>query len=132
MQSLIQIPPVSTKALWAGRIISTVPILLMLFGAVVKLVRTPSVIQGFAQYGYADHLIVPVGIIELVSTIVYLIPRTSVLGAILLTAVMGGAVTTNIRVGNPAFVMPIILGLFIWGGLYFRDQRLRDLLPLRT
>ena len=120
-------PAASRKRLWAGRIISILPSLLMLFGSVPKLAKAPSVVQGFAQYGFSDRLIVPVGIIELACTILYLIPRTAVLGAILITGVLGGAIATNVRVGNPVYIVPLVLGILFWLGLYLRDDSLRNL-----
>ena len=122
---------VSNKMLWTGRIVSFVPALLILFGAIVKLMKIPAVVQGFAQHGYPEHLVVVVGIIELACTIIYLIPQTSVLGAILMTALMGGATDANVRVGDPTYVVTVFLGVLIWGGLYLRDPRLRVLIPVR-
>jgi hypothetical protein len=72
-----------------------------------------------------------VGIIELSCVIVYLIPRTAVLGAILMTALFGGATVTNLRVGNPLYIVPVVLGILAWAGLFFRDERVRALIPLR-
>jgi DoxX-like family len=114
-----------------ARIISFVPALLILFGAIVKLMKTPAVVQGFAPHGYPEHLVVVVGIIELTCTIIYLIPQTSVLDAILMTALMGGATDANLWVGNPTCVVTVVLGVLVWGGLFFRDPRLRALIPLR-
>jgi DoxX-like protein len=89
------------------------------------------VMQGFAQYGYPARSIPVVGILEVACAIVYLIPRTAVLGAILVTGLLGGAIASNVRINNPAFIAPLILGVLVWGGLYLRDQRLRALIPLR-
>jgi DoxX-like protein len=125
MQTATKIAPVSRK-LWAGRIISALPALLMLFGALPKLMKVPGVVQGFAQYGFPQTLIVPVGIIELASAILYLIPQTAVLGAILMTGVLGGAIATNLRLGNPVLVAPAALAILFWLGLYLRDSRVRD------
>lgn len=119
--------PISRKLLWTGRIISILPGLLMLFGGISKLPKPASVLQGFAQYGFPERLIVPVGIVELACAILYLIPRTAVLGAILMTGVLGGAIATNMRVGNPVFVVPFLLGILFRLGLYLRDSSLRDL-----
>jgi len=118
--------PISRKRLWTGRILSFLPALLMLFGGISKLPKPASVLQGFAQYGFPERLIVPVGIIELACAVLYLIPRTAVLGAILMTGVLGGAIATNVRVGNPVFVVPFVLGILFWLGLYLRDSALRD------
>jgi len=126
MQTATKFAPVSRKKLRAGHIISALPALLMLFGALPKLMKVPGVVQGFAQYGFPQTLIVPVGIIELASAILYLIPQTAVLGAILMTGVLGGAIATNLRFGNPVLVVPAALAILFWLGLYLRDSRLRD------
>jgi hypothetical protein len=84
-----------------------------------------------SQHGIPEYLVVLIGIIELICALVYLIPSTAALGAILMTALMGGATFTNLRVGDPSYVMTIILGLMVWAGLYLRDDRLRELVPLR-
>lgn len=88
-------------------------------------------VEGMARAGFAEKLLVPIGILELVCVVVYLIPRTSVLGAILLTGLLGGATVTTLRIGDPTFPMPVILGMMAWGGLYLRDVRLRELIPLQ-
>ncbi len=126
MQTATKIAPAPRKRIWAGRIISALPALLMLFGGILKLAKPPSVLQGFAQYGFPERLVVPVGTIELVSAVLYVIPQTGVLGAILMTGVLGGAVATNLRAGNPVLVVPAVLGILFWLGLYLRDDRLRD------
>jgi hypothetical protein len=118
------------KMLWAGRIMSTVPILMLFLSGVMKLMKPASVIEGFVRLGYPESLALGIGIVELACTVVYAIPRTSVLGAILLTGYLGGATATHVRIGEP-FYMPIILGMLVWGGLFLRDERLRALLPLR-
>jgi hypothetical protein len=123
--------PVSKAALWTGRVMSALPVLLVLFGSVVKLMKTPSVIEGFAHSGLPASLIVPVGIIEMICVVVYVIPQTSVLGAILMTGLLGGAAITGLRIGDPSVPLPLILGMLAWGGLYLRDVRLRALIPLR-
>jgi hypothetical protein len=131
MQSRVQMAAVSKRAMWAGRIISAIPVLMLLFAGSVKLPRLPSVVQGFAQYGYPAHLLPVIGILEIVCAIVYGIPRTAALGAILMTGLLGGAIASNVRMDDPAFIVPLILGVLVWGGLYFRDPRLRALIPLR-
>jgi len=130
MESDTQAVPTSKRILWAGRIISALPVLLLLFSAVIKLVKPPEVVEGFTRLGYAESLALGVGILELVCTIVYMIPRTSILGAILLTGYLGGATATHVRIGEPFFA-PIILGVLVWGGLFLRDEQLRELIPLR-
>jgi DoxX-like family len=131
MQSGVPMAAVSRRSLWAGRIISAIPVLTLLFGGAVKLLKLPSVMQGFAQYGYPANSIPVVGILEVACTVVYLIPRTAVLGAILMTGLLGGAIASNVRINNPAFIAPLILGVLVWGGLYWRDPRLRALIPVR-
>ncbi len=116
MQSGTQTAPASRKRLWAGRIISTLVVLFLLFDAVAKLMRIAPVLQAFARLGYPERLAVPIGILLLACTTVYVIPRTSVLGAILLSAYLGGA----------------IFGVLVWGGLYLREDRLGELVPLRS
>jgi hypothetical protein len=116
--------------LWAGWIISILPALLLLFSAVTKLAKPAFVMEGFAHLGYAAGLAVPIGILELACTIVYLVPRTAVLGAILLTGYLGGATASQVRAGDP-FYAPALLGVLVWLGLYLRDSRLRELAPLR-
>ena len=122
---------ISKTALWTGRVMSALPVLLILLGSIMKLMRHPSVLEGFARAGIPERLILPVGLIELVCVVVYLIPRTSVLGAILMTGLLGGATITTSRVGDPTYPMPVILGMLAWGELYLRDVRLRALIPLR-
>jgi len=130
MQSTTQTVPVSKTMLWVGRIMSALPVLMLLFSGVMKLVKPAPVVQGFAHLGYPESLTLGLGIVELACAVVYVIPRTSVLGAILLTGYLGGATATHLRIGEP-FFMPIILGMLVWGGLYLRDDRLRALIPLR-
>jgi hypothetical protein len=120
----------TNKMLWAGYIMSALPVLMLLFSSVMKLMRPAPVVEGFAHLGYPESVALGLGIVELACVVVYLIPRTSVLGAILLTGYLGGATATHLRIGEP-FFMPIVLGVLVWGGLYLRDDRLRALLPLR-
>jgi len=118
--------------LWTGRVISAIPVLLMIFSAVMKLIKAAPVVQGMPRYGYPESQIVTIGVLELLSCIVYVIPNTAVLGAILMTGYLGGATATNVRIGDPSYVMTVLLGVFVWGGLFFRDARVRALLPLRS
>ena len=131
MASDTQAAPVSKKMLWAGLIISAIPVLMLLFSGVMKLVKPAAVVEGFTQLGYAESVAVGLGILELACTVVYLIPRTAVLGAILLTGYLGGATATHVRVGQPFFI-PVALGVLVWLGLFLRDERVRALLPLRS
>ena len=131
MQSATHTAPVSTKRLWAGRIMSALPVLMLLFSGVMKLVKPASVVEEFARLGYPDSVALGIGILEIVCTVVYVIPRTSMLGAILLTGYLGGATATHVRIGDP-FFFPIVFGVLVWGGLFLRDDRLRALIPLRS
>ena len=122
---------VSKAALWTGRVMSVLPVLLILFGSAMKLMKTPAVVDGFVRAGLPERLIIPVGIIELLCVIVYVIPRTAMLGAILMTGLLGGATLTTVRIGDPTWPLPVVVGMLAWGGLFFSDLRLRDLIPLR-
>ena len=119
------------RMLWAGYVMSALPVLMLLFSAVLKLVKPPSVVEGFTHLGYDESLSLGLGLVELACTLLYLIPRTSVLGSILLTGYLGGATATHLRIGEP-FHMAVLLGVLLWGGLYLRDERLRQLIPMRT
>ena len=133
MQSPTQPAPVSPKAVWAGRILSALAVLFLLFDGVTKIMKAAPVLQASAQLGYPVSLIVSIGAVLLICTGIYAIPRTSVLGAILLTGYLGGAVASQARIGNPLFetLFPIIFGALIWAGIFLREDRLRALIPLR-
>ncbi len=121
--------------LWAGYILSALPAIFLLLDAIGKLFKPQAVITGTVELGYQESVIVPLGILLLVCTIVYLIPQTAVLGAILLTGYLGGTVATHVRIGNPIFthtLFGVYLGIMLWLGLYFRDSRLRELVPFRS
>ncbi len=122
---------ISKKMLWAGRIVSALPVLMLFMSGVMKLLKPAAVVEGFAKLGYAEDLALGLGIVELICTAIYVIPRTSVLGAILLTGYLGGATATHVRVGDP-FYGPVILGVLVWLGLFLRDYRVRALIPLRS
>jgi hypothetical protein len=118
---------------WAGWVMSALPALFLLVDGVMKLIKPEVVVKTTVQLGYPESVILSLGIVLLACTVLYLIPRTSVLGAILLTGYLGGAVATHVRVEDgmfPAF-FPVILGAMLWGGLVLRDGQLRALLPLR-
>ena len=121
---------VSKAALWTGRVISTLPVLMLLMSATMKFMKPPMVMEGFTKMGYPEHLALTLGIVELACTVLYVFPRTAVLGAILLTGYLGGATATHVRIGE-AFHMPVLFGVLVWLGLYLRDPRLRALVPLR-
>src|SRR5262245_39557475 len=126
--------PVSKGALWAGRIMSALPSLFLLVDGAMKLAKPEIVVKTTVELGYAETVILPLGVVLLVCTILYLIPRTAVLGAILLTGYLGGAVATHVRAGQGAFeiLFPVVIGALLWGGLVLRDGRLRALLPVRS
>jgi hypothetical protein len=124
---------VSRKALWASRIVSGIAVLFLLFDAIGKLARPAAVIEGTTQLGWPVSVILPLGIIQVICLIAYLIPRTSILGAILWTGYLGGAIATHVRIGNPLFshiLFPVYVAALLWLGLWLRDRRLRALLPL--
>jgi hypothetical protein len=107
----------------------------MLLDAAIKFAKPAPVAEAFVRTGWPLALSVPLGAILLTSTVLYLIPRTAVLGAILLTGYLGGAVATNLRLEEPLFthtLFPVYFGLAIWGSLWLRDQRIRELVPLRN
>jgi DoxX-like protein len=133
MQTAAQAVPASKATLWAGYIISALAVLFLIFDGVIKVLKLAPAVEATIQLGYPESLIISIGVIELVCLAVYVIPRTSILGAILLTGYLGGAIATNLRAGTPLFnvVFPIIIGALIWGGIYLRDAQLRALVPLR-
>jgi len=119
-------------ARWAGRILTALPILLMVFSAGMKFVGNPQMVDEFVnRFGYPASLAPLLGVVELSCVVLYAIPRTAVLGAILLTGFLGGAVATHVRIGDPSYLIPLGLGVVAWAGLYLREERLRALLPLR-
>ena len=123
-------PPVSKAALWTGRVMSTLPSLMLLFSGAMKFTTSPQMVEGFQHMGVPFSQAVGLGILEIGCTLIYLIPRTSVLGAILLTGYLGGAIQTHVRIGEPVFTH-VILGVFIWGGIFLRDPRIRALIPFK-
>src|SRR5438067_1869084 len=132
-QQNIKTIDVSKAALWIGRIVSGLMILFMIFDGVTKLMKVEPVLKAAAQLGFSVQEIVGIGIVALICTFMYVIPRTSILGAILLTGYMGGATAIQVHAGNPWFetLFPVIFGVFVWAGLFARDQRLRELIPVR-
>lgn len=117
--------------LWTGRVLTALPALLLTFSAVMKLTSQPPVLEGFKHFGFPDGLHLPIGVVEALVVVAYLVPRTAVLGAILITGYLGGAIVTHLRVGEP-FVPPLLVGVLVWGGLFLRDERVRALIPLRA
>ncbi len=126
---------VSQGRLWTGRILSTLPVLFMLMDGVMKLMKPDFVVKATVQLGFPENVIIPLGITVLICTILYAIPQTAVLGAILLTGYLGGAVATHVRGGDPLFshiLAPVYFAVMLWIGLYLREPRLSALVPLRS
>ena len=115
---------------WTGWILTILPAGMLVFSAAMKLMRVPVAVEGFAKMGYPDGVVVPIGVVELLCAVLLVIPRTAVLGAILVAAYLGGAVNTHVRMNEP-FITPIALGVMAWAGLYLRDARIRALVPFR-
>jgi hypothetical protein len=122
------------RSVWVGRVLSALAVLFLGFDTAIKLVQLPVVGETLAQLGYPSDLGLTIGIVELVCLVLYAVPRTAVLGAILLTAVFGGAIASHIRIASPLLthiLFGVYLGLFVWGGLYLRSALLRDLIPVQ-
>ena len=122
------------KTIWIGRVLSALAVLFLLFDSVVKLLQLPVAMDGTTQLGYPGSVVFGIGLVELVCLVLYVIPQTSVFGAILFTGYLGGAIATHVRIASPLFthiLFPIYVALLIWGGLYARDERLRSLIPIR-
>src|SRR5215467_15072975 len=117
----------SKTRLWMGRVIGALLILFLAFDAGVKILNLRVAVQGTTGLGYPEHLVVVLGIVEFICLIAYIVPRTSVIGAILLTGYLGGATATQVRVGDPWFIFPVVVGVLVWVGLFLRDARLRPL-----
>jgi hypothetical protein len=125
-------PPKAAR--WTGRVLSAVIALLLGFDALMKLLRIPPVMKATIQLGYPTHAVFGIGVVLAICVIAYVIPRTSLLGAILLTGYLGGAIATHVRVGDPLWthtLFPIYVAAVIWGGLVLRDGRLRSFLKSR-
>lgn len=118
------------KVTWIGRVISILASFVFAFSATFKFIDGPQVKEGFAHLGLPERMMLPLGILEFACVVVYLIPATSVIGAILLTGYLGGAILTHWRVGDPVFVQ-ILFGILVWLGLYLREDRLKPLMPIR-
>ncbi|HLJ91826.1 MAG TPA: DoxX family protein [Gemmataceae bacterium] len=134
MQSEILAVPVSKGVRWTGSVLSILPALFLLFDAAMKLVKPAFVVEATVRLGYSESVILPLGVVLLACTVLYLIPRTAVLGAILLTGYLGGAVATHLQHGDSAFeiVFPVLFGALLWGDLVLRDRQLRTLVPWRS
>jgi len=129
-----ELVPISTPALWAGRILSGLVVVFLLFDGAIKLIPLDVVIETSRQLGIPTDLAVTLGVLTLIGALLYAWPRTSVLGAILLTGYLGGAIYVHVRAGSPLFshtLFGVYLGIILWGGLYLRDERLRLIFPWR-
>ena len=123
----------SKARLWTGRTISSLVVLFLLFDGITKVVKERHVLQAAAELGYSADAMVAIGMLLVACTVVYVIRRTAVLGAVLLTGYLGGAVEANVHVGHPLFecIFPVIFGILVWVGLFLRELRLGVLLPVR-
>ena len=127
----IQTVATSKGKLWTGRILSGLSIAFLVMDAVMKVVKAAPAVEGTLQLGYPASVLPGLGIVLLACTLLYAIPRTSVLGAVLLTGYLGGAIATQVRVGNPLFthvLFPIYFAALLWAGLFLRDRRVRNLI----
>ena len=134
MEATIHTAPVSRATFWTGAVLSALPVAFLLFDSVIKLLQIEPVRQSFSQLGYPQSIALGIGLLELACLVLYVVPRTSILGAILLTAYLGGAVATHLRVGSPLpshVLFPTYVGALLWLGLFLREARLRELVPLR-
>lgn len=125
---------ISQKRMWTSWIMSGITVLFLLFDSITKIIKLAPVLEASAKLGFTEDNIQVIGFTLLICTILYVIPRTSILGAILLTGYLGGAVVTNLRMGSPLFshiLFPVYFGILIWGGLFLRDNTLSSLIPFR-
>jgi hypothetical protein len=134
MPSEKPLQPVSKAALWTGRVLSFLPALFLLLDGAMKLVKPDPVVKATVEMGFSETVILPLGIVLLVCTVLYLVPPTAVLGAILLTGYLGGAVAIHVHAGHGWFqtLFPVLFGALLWGGLVLRDRRLRSLVLWRS
>jgi hypothetical protein len=133
METLVQSLPAPSRAASAvGWILTGLVSAFLLFDGVAKIIRPRFVVEGTVKYGFQESVILPLGIVLTACTILYLIPRTCVLGAILLTGYLGGAVCTHVRAGEGAFLFAVVFGGLVWLGLYLRNPRIRALVPLTS
>lgn len=131
MAPSVQASPVSKNALWTRRIISGIVVLFMLFNCALGLMKPEMVREGFVHLGYPDRVAPGLAILMFLCTVIYAIPQTSILGAILLTGYLGGATASHLRIGEP-FYFPVIVGVLVWLGIFLREERLRALIPFRN
>ncbi|MFI5211880.1 MAG: DoxX family protein [Ignavibacteria bacterium] len=125
---------VSKSKLWTGRVLSGVAVIFLIFDGTIHLLKPGPVIESFNHLGYSPDISVTLGIIELFCLAIYLIPQTSIFGAVLLTGYLGGAVASQLRIGEPLFgyvLFPVYIGILLWGGIYLRDRKLQSIIPFR-
>lgn len=135
MQTSMQAGSLSKKSTLAGRIITGLIAVFLVFDAVIHLLKPAPVVEAFAKLGFPIRFAVPLGITELAGILLYVIPSTSILGAIFLTGYLGGAIAIQLLSGNPFFgevLFPAYVGVFLWGGIYLRDEKVRALIPFRS
>ena len=133
MNSTSQTAPTSKTSLWSARIITGLVVLFLVFDGVTKVIKEPHVMAASQQLGFTANAVVGIGTILLICTAIYVIPRTSILGAILLTGYLGGAVAANVRAQTVLFntLFPAIFGVLVWLGIFLRDKSLRSIIPVR-
>jgi hypothetical protein len=119
----------SKAALWSGRIVSAIPAAMLLLTGALKLIHPPMLEEGFRRFGIPQEQMLGIGLLEIACTVLYVIPITSVLGSVLLTGYLGGAIMTGLRIGD-SWALPLLIGVFVWGGLWLRNPRVSSLLPL--
>ncbi len=122
----------SKKMIWTGYVLMAIPALMLLSGAVNAFRQADFVLEGTRKLGYPDPLVPTIGGLELVCALLFIVPRTAVLGAILMTGYLGGAVASHLRTGDGMWPVPVFFGAMVWGSLFLRDRRLRELLPLTS
>src|SRR5215813_7921981 len=132
MQPQNEVGLTSRAQLWTGRVITALTVAFLLFDAMVKVLNLPVAVEGTVKLGYPATLVMFIGIVELICLGAYLYPRTAVLGAVLLTGYLGGATATQVRVEDPWFIFPVVVGVLVWAGLFLRSVRLRPFYPLKT
>lgn len=135
MQTSLTAKPISARVLWTGRILSYLAVLFLLMDSFGKIMKDARSLEATVSLGYSEGIIPVLGVLILICTLLYLLPQTSVLGAILLTGYLGGAVASNLRVDSPLFshvLFPVYLGIFIWLGLYLRSKTLRQMIPVQA
>jgi len=135
MQPRTATAPISKRRLRAGEILSGIAVLFLLFDSVIKVMVIAPVTESFSQLGYPVSVARGIGLLELICLAVYVVPRTSIIGAILLTGYLGGAVATHVRVGSPLLthvLFPLYIAVLLWGGLFLRDERVRALIAPRS